>query len=126
VVSPCGFPEWDHFSWLTGYFQSYARLMRWQYLGEILRPAAELLQREDMRQVLAWYFDLVRQAGRELIIEGRMVPGTVKGLQKNLVPLTSQSFCQLANRSLAAQMARMGVPEELRRPPGSGNPESKG
>lgn len=125
LVSPCGFPEWDHFAWLTGYFQSYAAMMGWQYLGEVLRPAAELLQRDEMRAALSWYFDLVRQAGRELVTKGQIQSETRQGLRKNLVPLTSQSFCQLANRSLATQMAKAGIPEDQRQPPFTGHRKMK-
>jgi len=66
LVSPCGFPEFDHFEPMLQYFQFYAQKLGWRYLGEILRPGGESLSHEQFQEMFAWYYSLVRQAGEQL------------------------------------------------------------
>ncbi len=109
LVSPCGFPEFDYFVPLVQYFQYYAQKLGWKYLGEILRPAGEILTEEQYQQMFAWYYDLLRQAGKQLISQGQMTPEIQAGLRQDLIPGGTEAFREAANQHWMAAMARFGV-----------------
>ena len=109
LVSPCGFPEFDHFAPLVQYFQFYAQKLGWRYLGEILRPAGESLSHEQYQEMLAWYYDLVRQAGEQLIRQGRIKPEVQAGLRQDLFPGGPEVFREHANRHWIETMSKFGL-----------------
>lgn len=69
LVSPCGFPEFEHFSPLVDTFKKLASN---NYVGEILRPAAQLMQNEAFQQQAQTYFSALRKAGEQLITDGKI------------------------------------------------------
>lgn len=115
LVSACGFPEFDYFGPLVQYFQFFAHKLGWRYMGEILRPAGELLHDEQYQEMLGWYYDLVRQAGEELIRQGQISPETQSGLRQYLVPGGPESFRESANNQWLEAMSTFGV---TGKPPG--------
>ena len=100
LVSPCGFPEFDHFTPLVQYFQFFAQKLGWRYLGEILRAAGESLSDEQYQETFIWYYNLVRQAGEQLIRQGRITPEVQAGLRQDLFPGGPEAFRNEANRLL--------------------------
>jgi hypothetical protein len=42
------------------------------YLGGILRPAGGSLSDEQYQETFAWYYKLVRRAGKKIIPQGRI------------------------------------------------------
>ena len=115
LVSPCGFPEFDHFESLVAYFKFLARKMRWRYLGEILRPAANGLADEQKQEPFAWYYKLVRQAGEQIIRHGRITPEVNEALRQDLFPGGPEIFRNEANRHWSETMAKFGL---TGKPPG--------
>ncbi len=115
LVSPCGFPEFDHFAPLVQYFQFFAQKLGWRYLGEILRPAGDSLSEEKYQEMFRWYYDLVRQAGEQLIRQGGIAPEVQAGLRRDLFPGGPAVFRDEANRYWLETMAKFGV---TGKPPG--------
>jgi len=115
LVSPCGFPEFDHFESLVATFRHMAHMERIEYLGEILRPGAEALSRRSLQGLFTGYFDLLRQAGEQIIRDGRIAEETQADLCKDLFPGGKQAFYDMAGAYWEQQMDRFKVPEEKRR-----------
>ena len=115
LVSPCGFPEFDHFESLVTYFKFLARKMRWRYLGEILRPGATGLADEQRQEAFAPYYKLVRQAGEQIIRDRRITPELDQELRQDLVPGGPETFRNQANRRWSETMVKFGL---------TGNPPS--
>ena len=115
LVSPCGFPEFDHFESLVATFRHMARMERFEYLGEILRPGGEPLSRRSLQGLFTHYYDLLRQAGEQIIRDGRISEETQADLRKDLFPGGKQAFYDMAGAYWEQQMDRFKVPEEMRR-----------
>lgn len=114
LVSPCGFPEFDHFESLVATFKYMAHMGRCEYLGEILRPGAEPLSSRSMKGLFTDYFDLLRQAGGQIIREGCISERTQTDLRKDIFPGGKQDFYEMASAYWEQQMDQANVPEELR------------
>ena len=117
LVTPCGFPEFDHFAPLVQYFQFFAQKLGWRYLGEILRPAGESLSDEQYQETFTWYYDLLRQAGGQLIRQGQITPAVQAGLRQDLFPGGPKAFRDAANRYWSETMGKFGL---TGKPPGQG------
>jgi putative NADPH-quinone reductase len=115
LVSPCGFPEFDHFTPLVHYFQFFAGNLGWRYLGEILRPAGESLSHAQYQDMFGWYYQLVRQAGEQLVRQGMITPEVQVRLRQDLFPGGPEAFRAHANRQWTNTMAQFGL---TGKPPG--------
>lgn len=109
LVSPCGFPEIDHFALLVHYFQFLAQKMDWRYLGEILRPAGNGLSDEQHQERFVWYYNLVRQAGEQLVRQGCFSPEMQAGLRQDLFPIDPKGFRDRANQHWIETMGKFGL-----------------
>lgn len=67
LVSSCGFPELIHFYGLIATFKQFARASECEYLGEIVRPAAGKMELSQFQEMTKSYFQLLKQAGKQLI-----------------------------------------------------------
>jgi len=114
LVSPCGFPEFDHFESIVATFKHMARMERFEYVGEILRPGAEPLSRRSLQGLFTHYYDLLRQAGEGIIREGRISDETQAELRKDLFPGGKQAFYDMAGVYWEQQMDKFNVLVELR------------
>jgi hypothetical protein len=117
LISPCGFPEFGYFEPLVQYFQFLARKLGWRYMGEILRPGGDSLSDEQYQEMFGWYYDLVRQAGEQLINQGLITPEVQAGLRQDLFPGGPEAFRNEANNYWMATMAKFGL---TGKPPGQG------
>ncbi len=115
LVSPCGFPEFDNFDALVATFKQIAYMEGFEYVGDILRPAAEVLSRRDLQNLFTAYYALLRQAGREIIVDGVISPELQRELRKDLLPGGKQAFYDMADAYWTQQMDRFDVPDEKRR-----------
>lgn len=99
IVSPCGLPEVEHFKGLIETFNCFARTSSMEYLGEILRPAGELLRQNSLivKMFLLSYFRLLRKAGRELIKNGVLSDKLKADLLKDLIPGGKKAYTKAAN-----------------------------
>jgi putative sterol carrier protein/putative NADPH-quinone reductase len=98
LVSPCGFPEPDHFRPLVETFRYIAERHGWQWMGELLRPGAEPLSRTQLAPLFAGYLATVRKVGAALIEQGRIPDDLSQALARDLFPGGRQAFYDLANR----------------------------
>jgi putative NADPH-quinone reductase len=115
LVSPCGFPEFEYFGPMVQYFQYWAQKLHWRYIGEILRPAGEILYSERHEERLGWYYDLVRQAGEQIVNLGIITPDLQGGLRQDLFPGGAEVFRNEANKQWMETMAEFGL---TGKPPG--------
>jgi putative NADPH-quinone reductase len=109
LLSPCGLPEFNHFEALVHYFRYYSRHCGFNYLGEILRPAADSLSKANMQGMFGWYYDLLRQAGEQLVKRGSISPELQGELKRDLFPGGVKAFRQHANQYWAEEMKKFGV-----------------
>ncbi len=104
IVSNCGFPEQVHFEPLRLFFGRVARNMHTEVIGEIYRGGGELLKVEQdfVQETLKSYFEQVRQAGREIIKEGKILKETAEELEKPIIPV--EHYILAANSSFERKM----------------------
>ncbi|MCP4544739.1 MAG: hypothetical protein GY832_47170 [Chloroflexi bacterium] len=114
LISPCGFPEFEHFESLVATFKQIARMENWEYAGEILRPGAEPLSRRSLQGLFTHYYDLMRRAGEQVAREGRIADELQAELCQDLFPGGKQAFYDMAAGYWTEQMDRFQVPEEMR------------
>jgi putative sterol carrier protein/Pyruvate/2-oxoacid:ferredoxin oxidoreductase delta subunit len=114
LVSPCGLPEFEHFDSLVATFKQMARMENWEYVGGILRPGGEPLSRRGLQRFLSSYYELLHQAGGQIILDGRISDGLQVELRKDLFPGGKQAFYELSSAYWEMDMNRFNVPEELR------------
>ena len=114
LLSPCGFPEFEHFESLVTTFKHISRMENWEYVGELLRPSAEPLSRRSLQGLFSPYYDLVRQAGGQVIREECISDDLQAELCTNLFPGDKQAFYDMAAAYWTEQMDRFKVPEEVR------------
>ncbi len=106
LVSPCGFPEFENFEALVHTFKFMAEMENIEYVGEILRPAAEALSRRSLQGLFTSYYDTLRQAGEEIIRENSISEKTQAELRKDLFPGGKQAFYDMAGAYWEQQMDR--------------------
>lgn len=101
LVSPCGFPELDHFAPLI---DSFKRTFSDAYLGEILRPAAELMRVESFKDQYDSYCANLIKAGKEIITDGKISAATNEQLTK--IWITSEEFREYCNKAFEEKISK--------------------
>jgi len=114
LVSACGLPEFEHFDSLVATFKQMARMENWEYVGEILRPAGEPLSRRELQKFVSPYYGLLRQAGGQVVLDGRISDELQAELRKDLFPGGKQAFYDLSSSYWKMDMDRFQVPEGQR------------
>ena len=105
LISNAGFCELDHFDALRATFRRMTRAHH-DFAGEIIRPMGELLRQPMLAEALQWFFDAARQAGREVIENGRVSPATEQLLQREIIP--EDFFLDAANKFWDAELEKHG------------------
>ncbi len=100
LVSPCGFPEFEHFSPLVDMFKKLAGK---NYVGEILRPGAGLLQDEEFQEQAQAYFMALRKAGEQLVTDGKIAEDTTVELNK--LWFSPEEYRRLANEYFKEELS---------------------
>ncbi len=87
VISNCGFPEQSHFQVLRLLFRRIARNMSSELVGEIYRGGGAILGDKAILLAprLRRYKDLLRQAGTEVVLAGKLSAELQQALEKPLV-----------------------------------------
>ena len=114
LVSPCGFPEFEHFESLVATFKHIARMHGIEYVGEILRPFAEALSRRETQFLFKSFYDNLEKAGRQIIEVGRIAEETQSELRKDLFPGGKEVLYRLSDGYWTKQMDRFKVPIKAR------------
>ena len=78
LISNCGFPEQEHFSGLKETFRCLLR-GDLRNAGMICCAAGPLLGVPELQEAVKWYLDATRQAGREVVEQGRISDATQSG-----------------------------------------------
>ena len=111
LVSPCGFPEVEHFRPLVETFRYIAERHHWEWMGELLRPGAEPLSRTALLPLFAGYLADVRRAGAALIHDGRIPDELASALRRDLFPGGRKGFQEQGNRHWQSLIARYERPD---------------
>jgi len=107
LVSNCGFWEIDNFGPLVEHVKAMCRNMNAGFAGALLRPHGEALKGliahgmspDDV-------FAAAREAGRQLVREGRIAPETLRAVSRELMPL--KSYMKRANSYFRTQLNQPG------------------
>ena len=98
LVSNCGFWELDNFDSLLAHMRAISRNLGREFSGALLRPHGPALK-AMMKQGMMPASDVLRaakEAGRQLIRDGRMNADTLKTVSRQLVP--RQQYVDIANQ----------------------------
>jgi len=114
LVSPCGFPEFKHFDSLVATFRQMALVERMEYIGEILRPGAEALSDSSLQGLFTEYYEILHQAGAQIIANGSIPEEIQANLEKDLFPGGKQAFYSMAHAYWEQRMDKFNVPDEKR------------
>ena len=88
LVSNCGFWEMDNFDPLLVHTKAFCRNGAMEFAGALLRPHGEALRpMMEMGISLDDVFEAAREAGRQLVKDGRMSAETLNIVSRELVPL---------------------------------------
>jgi putative NADPH-quinone reductase len=85
LVSPAGFPEFEHFEALVSTFKRMANTLDIDYLGEILRPAASMIIHQADQPLVQNYFTALKQAGKQLITNEKIDDKTMQILHQSWI-----------------------------------------
>jgi len=104
LISNCGFPESHHFSALVETFRRFTDNPDMELVATILCAGGELLSQPALSESLRWYLDAVRQAGREVVTHGKILPETQKILDTPLAE--PEAYANMANLWWDSQIPR--------------------
>ena len=96
LISNAGFPELHHFDGLKRTFELLHDAPEAVIAGTICCGAGPLLQIPGMEKEVSWYLDAVRQAGRDVVRDGRFSVDTQGMLDRPLAP-DPGAYAQMVN-----------------------------
>ena len=104
LVSNCGFWEMDNFDPLLVHIKAICKNADREFAGALLRPHGTIMRR-GIQAGDAWddIFAAAKDAGRQLVADGRMLPETLKTVSRTLISLeqhmqgANQFFQQMLN-----------------------------
>jgi len=103
LVSPAGFPEFEHFEDLVATFKRLANMADIEYLDEILRPAAAmLLIHQPEHPLVKQYLAALKQAGKQIIINGKVDEQIMKILHQTWI--SSEEFRKQVNEHFKREL----------------------
>jgi len=103
LVANCGFWEMDNFDPLLVHIKAVCRNLSCRFAGALLRPHGPALRSrlrsdESVTEIL----DAAREAGRQLVEDGQMDPGTLKIVSRAL--LSREEYVQSVNEGLRKRL----------------------
>jgi multimeric flavodoxin WrbA len=87
LVSNCGFWEMDTFAPLLAHIKVICTTFNREFAGALLRPHGTAIRRQIIDGTIDDIFDAAKEAGRQLVVDGRMSPETVKVVSRELLSL---------------------------------------
>ena len=88
LVSNCGFWEMDNFDPLLVHMKAACKNMGREFAGALLRPHGPALRGMMERGMpVDDIFEAAKEAGRQLVRDGKMSPETLKIVSRELIPL---------------------------------------
>lgn len=104
LVSNCGFWELDNFDALVTHMEAICRNLGSEFAGALLRPHGGALRAmERMGAPVQDVLEAAREAGRQLIRDGKMLPETLATVSRELLP--RNAYLDVVNRSFEATLA---------------------
>jgi multimeric flavodoxin WrbA/putative sterol carrier protein len=85
LISNSGYPERHHFSGLEETFRRWADSPDEELAGVICCAGGALMQSQSIRDTVSWYTDAAREAGRQVVEQGRISPETQEILDRPLI-----------------------------------------
>lgn len=107
LVSGAGFPEFCHFDALVMTMKEFAKAGGSDYIGEILRPEAPLLQVDHLvlKLLLRSYYSKLEKAGKEIVTLGKISDEVQAALRKDLMPGGAVAYRKRANQAFEKQLS---------------------
>jgi multimeric flavodoxin WrbA len=104
LVSNCGFWELDNFDPLVVHMQAVSRNLGREFAGALLRPHGPALKAMmDQGMPVNDVLEAAKEAGRQLVKDGRMNPETLKIINRELLP--QQMYVNIANQYARDRLA---------------------
>ncbi len=123
LISNCGFPEMGHFEPLVDSFnRMFGGFDEGQWLV-VLKSAGSLLSMEGVEPGLAWFFEGMRAAGREMVEQGQVSAETKAIIDRPLTDMSPEQFGEIANAYFKRQLELLEKgqgPEEAQAAPAGG------
>lgn len=111
LISNSGYPERHHFSGLEETFRRWADSPDEELAGVICCAGGALLQDDSIRQASAWYLDAAREAGRQVVEQGRILPETQAILDRPVIA-DPQAYVDILNAYWQSLGIEMFDPEQ--------------
>jgi putative NADPH-quinone reductase len=108
LVSPCGFPEFDHFKSLVDYIKFLTTRIggeKAEYVGEILRPAAGMMLNEEAQPIIKPYLDNLKTAGKQLITAGKIDQALHAKLHELFI--SPEEYRKIVNKYFSEELAKI-------------------
>lgn len=106
LVSNCAFWEMDNFDPLLVHIEAICKNLDREFSGALLRPHGTGMKRMLKGDIpIDDIFIAAKEAGRQLVADGRMLPETLKAVSRNLMSLeqhmqgSNQFFQQMLNNA---------------------------
>jgi len=97
LVSNCGFWEMENFDPLLAHMKAMCKNGNMEFAGALLRPhGAGLRQMVEGGMPIDDIFEAAKEAGRQLVVDGRMSPETLKAVSREL--MTIEQYVQGTNQ----------------------------
>ena len=99
LVSNCGFWEMENFDPLLAHIEAVCKNVNREFAGALLRPHGHVLRiMHEKGMPVDDVFDAARQAGRQLIADGKMSADTLARISRPLMP--QEMYVQTANQHI--------------------------
>ena len=114
LVSNCGLWEMDNFDPLLAHMKAMCKNFDREFAGALLRPHGTSIRRLIQGSFpINDIFNAAKDAGRQLVADGRMSPETLKTVSRELLPLETQmqgsnQFFQKMLDSIKEEVQRSG------------------
>jgi multimeric flavodoxin WrbA len=111
AISSCGFPEQSHFQVLRVLFRRIARNLSCELTAEIYRGGGGILQSREpsLQPFLESYKQLLRTAGKEVVLNSKLSEDTMVQLEKPLIPMLNfaEEYRKRANKMVDERLAKL-------------------
>jgi multimeric flavodoxin WrbA/putative sterol carrier protein len=109
LISNSGYPERHHFSGLEETFRRWADSPDEELAGIICCAGGALMENQSIRDTVSWYTDAAREAGRQVVEQGRISPETQEVLDRPLIE-DPQAYVDILNAFWQSQGIEMFDP----------------
>jgi multimeric flavodoxin WrbA len=107
LVSNCGFWEMDNFDPLVAHMKAVSDNLGREFGGALLRPHGPALKAMmDRGMPVHDVLDAAREAGRQLVADGRMKPDTLRIVGRELLPM--EMYVNIANQYAQGRLSASG------------------